>query len=153
MQVNHLLNDEQMREFLCNGYLVLKPNLPTELHSFIYQKLQWMLDEDYNPGNNILPRVPEMNQVIESPEVRGALTSVLGSDYVVHPHRFCHSNMPGKMTEKGPEVGNGSTSFIGWHQDSHSPLSKPRHHFSRYAMVLYYPQDTPDTMGPTQLIP
>ena len=153
MHADHLLNDEQMREFLCNGYLVLKPNLPTELHSFIYEKLQWMLDEDYNPGNNILPRVPEMNQVIESPEIRGALTSVLGSDYVVHPHRFCHSNMPGKMTEKGPEVGNGSTSFIGWHQDSHSPLSKPRHHFSRYAMVLYYPQDTPDTLGPTQLIP
>ena len=153
MQVDYLLNDEQIREYICNGYLVLEPNLSDEIHASIDQKLQWMLDEDYNPGNNILPRVPEMNQVIESPEIRGALSSVLGLDYVVHPHRFCHSNLPGKMTDKGPQVGDGSTSFIGWHQDSHSPLSRPRHHYSRYAMILYYPQNTPETLGPTQLIP
>ena len=153
MQEDYLLNDEQIREYICNGYLVLSPDLSREVHEAIDQKLQWMLDEDYNPGNNILPRISEMNQVIESPVIRGALSSVLGKDYVVHPHRFCHSNMPGKMTENGPEIGDGSTSFIGWHQDSHSPLSRPRHHFSRYAMILYYPQDTPATMGPTQLIP
>jgi hypothetical protein len=153
MRDDYLLNDEQIREYICNGYLVLTTGLSSEVHDAIDQKLQWMLDEDYNPGNNILPRIPEMNEVIEAPEICGALSSVLGKDYVVHPHRFCHSNMPGKITENGPEIGDGSTSFIGWHQDSHSPLSRPRHHFSRYAMILYYPQDTPGTMGPTQLIP
>ena len=88
MQEDYLLNDEQIREYICNGYLVLSPDLSREVHEAIDQKLQWMLDEDYNPGNNILPRISEMNQVIESPVIRGALSSVLGKDYVVHPHRF-----------------------------------------------------------------
>jgi len=148
-----LLSDEQMQTFICDGYLVLHPQLPEAVHAGAYEKLQWMLDEEYNPGNNVLPRVPEMQEVLDSPEVRGALSSVLGADYALHPHRFCHSNLPGEMTEEGPKVGVGSTSFVGWHQDSHSPLSRPRHHYPRYAMLLYYPQDTPPELGPTQLIP
>jgi HEAT repeat protein len=148
-----LLSDKEMQTFICDGYLVLQPQLPASVHAGAYEKLQWMLDEEYNPGNNILPRVPEMQQVLDSPEVRGALSSVLGADYALHPHRFCHSNLPGEMTEEGPKVGAGSTSFVGWHQDSHSPLSRPRHHYPRYAMLLYYPQDTPPELGPTQLIP
>jgi HEAT repeat protein len=148
-----LLNDAQVQQFICDGFLVLSPEVPAAVHEAAYAKLQWMMDEDYNPGNNILPRVPEMQQVLDAPDVRGALASVLGADYVLHPHRFCHSNLPGVQTEDGPKVGAGSTSFVGWHQDSHSPLSKPRHHYPRYAMLLYYPQDTPPELGPTQLIP
>ena len=148
-----LLSDAQMQTFISDGFLVLQPDVPTDVHTAVYDKLQWMLDEDYNPGNNILPRVPEMQQVLDAIEVRGALSSVLGADYVLHPHRFCHSNFPGKETPEGPKVGEGSTTFVGWHQDSHSPLSRPRHHFPNYAMLLYYPQDTPPELGPTQLIP
>jgi HEAT repeat protein len=148
-----LLSDGELQKFICDGFLVLKPQLPATLHEKAYEKLQWMLEEEYNPGNNILPRVPEMQQVLDAPEVRGALISVLGADYALHPHRFCHSNLPGEMTEEGPKVGAGSTSFVGWHQDSHSPLARPRHHYPRYAMLLYYPQDTPPELGPTQLIP
>jgi hypothetical protein len=116
--------------------------------------LQWVLHQEGNPGNNILPAVPEMQIVLDSPVVRGALTSVLGRNYVLHPHRFVHNNEPGgEITAEGAKTGKGSATFVGWHQDDHSPLSRPRHHFPRYAMILYYPQDTPDAMGPTQLIP
>ena len=149
-----LLTDEQMRRFVTDGYLVLNANVAPEIHQAIYDRLQWVLHQEGNPGNNVLPAVPEMQPVLDSPIVRGALTSVLGRNYVLHPHRFAHNNEPGgEITAEGAKTGKGSHSFVGWHQDDHSPLSRPRHHFPRYAMILYYPQDTPNEMGPTQLIP
>ena len=149
----HLLNDEQVRRFITDGYLQLNCGLPAETHRTIYNKLQWILHEEGNPGNNILPAVPEMQQVLDSPVIRGALASVLGPNYVLHPHRFVHNIEPAERTAEGLVIGKGSASFVGWHQDSHSPLSRPRHHYPRYAMILYYPQDTPAEMGPTQVIP
>ncbi|HLJ56412.1 MAG TPA: HEAT repeat domain-containing protein [Chthonomonadaceae bacterium] len=150
---SNLLTDNQVRQFIAHGYLVLDCGLPPDVHARIYDKLQWILHEEGNPGNNILPAVPEMRQVLDSPVVRGALTSVLGRDYVLHPHRFVHNIEPAERVDGDLKVGQGSASFVGWHQDSHSPLSRPRHHLPRYAMILYYPQDTPPEMGPTQLIP
>lgn len=148
-----LLKDEQVRRFVTDGYLSLDCGLPAELHATIYERLQWILHEEGNPGNNILPAVPEMQQVLDSPVIRGALTSVLGPNYVLHPHRFVHNMEPAERAEGEAHIGKGSGSFVGWHQDSHSPLSRPRHHLARYAMILYYPQDTPVEMGPTQVIP
>ena len=149
-----LLTDAQMRRFVTDGYLALNANVASEIHEAVYAKLQSMIQQEGNPGNNVLPAVPEMQKVLDSPVVRGALTSVLGRRYVLHPHRFPHNNEPGgEITAQGAHTGKGSHSFVGWHQDDHSPLSRPRHHLPRYAMLLYYPQDTPDEMGPTQLIP
>jgi hypothetical protein len=149
-----LLTDDQMRRFVTDGYLVLNAGLAQEVHQIIYDRLQWVLHQEGNPGNNVLPAVPELQLVLDSPVVRGALTSVLGRNWALHPHRFAHNNEPGgEITAEGAKTGKGSHSFVGWHQDSHSPLSRPRHHLPRYAMILYYPQDTPNEMGPTQLIP
>lgn len=150
---SQLLSDTEMRRFLTDGYLILNADVPAEVHAAIYRKLQWILHEEGNPGNNILPAVPEMQQILDSPRIRGALASVLGPKFVLHPHRYVHNNEPGEQTPEGGKMGKGSHSFIGWHQDSHSPLARPRHHYLRYAMLLYYPQDTPIEMGPTQLIP
>jgi HEAT repeat protein len=148
-----LLSDEEMRRFIVDGYLVLQSGVPPAVHDAVYRKLQWILHEEGNPGNNILPAVPEMQLVLDSPRIKGALASVLGPGYVLHPHRFVHNIEPADRTAPEPQVGKGSASFVGWHQDSHSPLARPRHHYARYAMILYYPQDTPVEMGPTQLIP
>ncbi len=154
VQEEALLTDEQMRRFITDGYLILNAQVAEEIHRTIYDRLQWLTHQESNPGNNVLPAVPEMQIVLDSPIVRGALTSVLGRGYVLHPHRFAHNNEPGgEITAEGAKTGKGSASFVGWHQDDHSPLSRPRHHFPRYAMILYYPQDTPSAMGPTQLIP
>ncbi len=149
-----LLTDAQMRRFITDGYLILNADVDGEIHQTIYDRLQWLMHQESNPGNNVLPAVPEMQIVLDSPTIRGALTSVLGRNSVLHPHRFAHNNEPGgEVTAKETRVGKGSHTFVGWHQDDHSPLSRPRHHFPRYAMLLYYPQDTPNEMGPTQLIP
>ena len=153
-QNDTLLTDEQMRRFVTDGYLVLNAGINEAVHQTIYDKLQWVMRQESNPGNNVLPVVPEMQTVLDSPAIRGALTSVFGRNWVLHPHRFAHNNEPGgEVTKTETKVGKGSHTFVGWHQDDHSPLSRPRHHFPRYAMLLYYPQDTPNEMGPTQLIP
>ncbi len=133
--------------------MILHPDLPASLHAKIQQRLAFVLKQEFNLGNNILPAVPELQLVLDAPELIGPLTQVLGEGYVLHPHRFCHNNEPVEQTETGVKAGAGTNAFIGWHQDSHSPLARPRHHACRYAMVLYYPQDTPKEHGPTQLIP
>jgi HEAT repeat protein len=148
-----LLSDEQMRRFVVDGYLRLDCGLPPELHEAIYNRLQYVLHQEGNPGNNILPAVPEMQQVLDSPVISGAIASILGPEYVLHPHRFVHNIEPAERDAEGVHIGKGSASFVGWHQDSHSPLARPRHHFPRYLMLLYFPQDTPAEMGPTQVIP
>ena len=85
-----LLNDKQMRQFVADGYVVIQPEVPDEVHKTVREKLQYMVEEEYNCGNNVLPRVSEMDHILNSPEVRGALISVLGHGYIEHPHRYCH---------------------------------------------------------------
>ena len=58
-----LLTDEQMREFIVNGYLVFEPTVPEGTHEACYERLNQIIDSELNPGNNILPRVPAMRHV------------------------------------------------------------------------------------------
>jgi len=77
ISADDLFTDEQMRAFLTNGFVVIKPDLPRSLHDTIYQKLDQAVEMDGNPGNNLLPRVPEIQEVYDHPTVRGAFTSVI----------------------------------------------------------------------------
>ena len=135
-----LLNDEQMRAFLSNGFVKIETQLPKEFHQRIYEQTEEAFEKDGNPGNNILPRVPELGKVFSDPSVVGGLTSVLGPDYVMHVHRHPHVN-------RGPNEGGG------WHKDSYWGFKKIRSHRTRWAMIFYYPQDTPLDNGPTGVIP
>ena len=146
-----LLTDEQMQEYLVTGYLVFRPSVPEGIHGTIYSRLNEIIDGEPNPGNNVLPRVPEMRHILNSPEVRGALISVLGEDYLEHPHRFCHPVWPvdKPLTAKEAEEKLRKNS----HQDGYTPLGHPRQHYSRYARIMYYPQDSPVEVGPTHVIP
>ena len=84
-----------MKQFIANGYVMIKPNVPTSLHKTIYQKLDEVVAKEGNPGNNLLPRVPEIQEVFDNPVVHGAFTSVVGPNYIMHPHRHPHHNGPG----------------------------------------------------------
>lgn len=136
----YLLTDEQMRDYITRGYLVLKTGLPKSAHDRIYQRTTEVFDSEGNPGNNILPRVPELNQVFADPTLRGALTSVLGPDHIMHSHRHCHVN-------RGPGEGGGV------HRDSYWGYQRMRNHRTRWAMLFYYPQDCPEEIGPTGVVP
>ena len=146
-----LLTDEQMREFIVNGYLVFTPTVPEGTHETCYRKLNEIIDSEANPGNNVLPRVPEMRHILNSPEVRGALISVLGPDYLEHPHRYCHPLKPADESMSPEEAEKRLQKNC--HQDGYTPLGHPRQHYLRYARIMYYPQDSPVELGPTHVIP
>ena len=130
------LNDERMREFIVNGYLTVKTELPPEFHEDIYKQTKEMFDNEGQPGNNLLPRIPAIRAVLEDPGVAGALTASLGHSYFMYPHRFVHFNKPGSPGQS-------------LHMDG---MTRRRHH-TRWVMAMYYPQDTTEEMGPTGILP
>lgn len=66
-----LLTDEQMMRFITKGYIVLQNDVPESLHQTIMKKIYHVLHEEGNPGNNILPRIPEIAQLFDTPIVKG----------------------------------------------------------------------------------
>ena len=40
--------------------------------------------------NNLRGRIPEIDDIFKDPNVAGALESILGENYVIHPHNFVH---------------------------------------------------------------
>ncbi|WP_245585845.1 HEAT repeat domain-containing protein [Paenibacillus pinihumi] len=141
MDTKYLLTDEQMTQFITKGYLVLQNDLSQQLHENVMKRIYNVIHEEGNPGNNILPRVPDIQQFFDTPAVRGALTSVLGPDYYMHPHRHCHYNQPGNQAPGGGQ----------WHKDGY--WSSMRSHRPWWAMVFYYTQDVTEELGPTAIMP
>ena len=135
MAVN-LLSDAQMRDFVVNGFVTVTTELPAQFHDAVYEKTVSVFDKEGNPGNNLLPRIPEIQSVFDDPNVSGALTSLLGPDYYMQPHRHPHYNPPGSKGQ-------------GLHQDGGKRWS----HHTRRLLVFYYPQDTPVELGPTGVVP
>jgi hypothetical protein len=130
------LDDAQMRQFIRDGYVLLKTGLPPEFHQALFRKTGEVFESEGNPGNNLLPRIPAVGKVFSDPAVAGALASVLGPDYFMEPHRHCHYKAPGS---EGQEL----------HKDS---FTRRRHH-TRRVLAFYYPQDTTEDMGPTSVVP
>lgn len=159
MDAPKLLDDETVREFVTNGFVRLTPDVPADVHDQIDGLLRFACEEETWYGNNILARVPKMYEVLDCPVVRGAVTSLAGPDYYVHPHRAVHTSTPAAERASGaldpgvnaPPMGKGSMAGSGWHQDAQSPLSRARHHVPRYLIGFYFPHETPVAMGPTRV--
>ena len=136
----HLLGADDIRRFITDGYVQVNAGLPAEFHRDLYGKIEAVLEEEGNPGNNILPRIPEIRRVFDQPAVQGALTSLLGPGYLMHPHRYCHLNKPGSTGQQ-------------WHKDDYIFDHNVRHARCRWVMAFYYPQDVREDMGPTGILP
>ncbi|GGI43984.1 hypothetical protein GCM10008018_04850 [Paenibacillus marchantiophytorum] len=134
-----LLTDEQMRTFITNGCLLLKTDFSPEFHQQLLEQLNTVYTEEGNPGNNLLPRIREVQKIFDHPVVTGALTSVLGENYMMHAHRHGHFNA--------------SATAGGWHKDSYWGYERMRNHHPNWAMIMYFPQDTPVELGPTGILP
>ena len=130
------LDDAGLQRFLRDGYITLDAGLPADFHQRLYEEVDGVFESEGNPGNNILPRLPAIRRVLDSPPVRGALQSLLGTDFYLHAHRFCHYRQPQTDAQR-------------LHKDSWSR----RHHRTRWCMAFYYPQDTTQDMGPTGVVP
>ena len=139
IETDHLFDDEAMRRFLVDGYVVVKADLPGGVHAGIHRGIEEVLAAHGNLGNNILPLIPEIGQVFDHPAVRGAMSSILGQGYVMHPHRYCHANPPGSEGQD-------------FHKDTYEPDLEATHPRCRWAMAFYYPQDTGADMGPSAIL-
>jgi len=135
-----LLTDEQMRQFIAHGYLILKTDFPAEFHAKLSQDIADVMNKEGNPGNNILPRIPEAQEIFRNPAIQGALTSVLGPNYLMHPHRHCHFTLPGRKVQS-------------WHKDSYWGHAKVRNHHQWWAMIFYYNHAVDEELGPSGLMP
>ena len=75
--------------------------------------------------------------MFDDPVIKGALTSVLGEGYMMHPHRVLHDNPPGSDQQV-------------WHHDSYWGYKRKVHnHHPWWVMIMYYPQDIYERIGPT----
>ncbi|MEK8129120.1 HEAT repeat domain-containing protein [Paenibacillus filicis] len=134
-----LLTDEQVQQFITDGFLILQTDFAPDFHESLMAQLNKVYEEEGNPGNNLLPRIRELQKVFDHPVITGALTSVLGPDYMLHAHRHGHFNA-------NPAAG-------GWHKDSYWGYDRMRNHHPWWAMIMYFPQDTPPELGPTGIMP
>ena len=82
-----------------DGHLVLKvAELPDAWHDSFYQKCYSAVEAAKSTERrNVWADVAadEIQQICSGPTLVGALTSVLGPDYVMHQHRALHVNGPG----------------------------------------------------------
>ena len=135
-----LLTDAQVQAYLTNGYITVQTTHSPAVHQNIYRQIETLFATEGNPGNDILPKVPDLYQILQDPAVDGALQSLLGPSYLIHPHRHCHHNPCGSKGQ-------------GMHQDSYENDQNVRHHRTRWTMAFYYPQDVSLDMGPTAILP
>lgn len=154
------LTDSQVRRFLADGFLVLASGLPADFHATVADELRYcMKHEAPRPGDNVLPRIPQLCELMESPTLRGAVSSLLGPEFAWAPHRALHNSEPVEHAgggfdpfENAPRMGKGSIAGSGWHQDGHSRAGRARWHRPRAVNVFYFAHDVPLAMGPTRLL-
>ena len=139
LQKEFLLSDKEMKKFIINGYHIVRTSLPLSFHQQVFRQTLDLIQDEGPPGNNLLPEIPILADVFTDPAVTGALTSILGQNYVMHPHRACHYHPPQSQKQT-------------WHKD-YPVGGNLRCHRSRIAMAFYYPQDVTENMGPTAIQP
>jgi HEAT repeat protein len=156
------LNDEQMRQFICDGVLIIDSGMDDSLHETIRVKGEAINRRLSEIGANILPAVSELQRVFDAAPIKGALQSILGEDYMLHPQRLLvpseplepkDRNIELRGDEEGMPQGENSRSYTYWHKDTSGPRGRARYHVPRYLYLFYFPQDTPVKMGPTRVIP
>ena len=133
IDAKHLLTDVDVARFLVNGYHIVELDLPEGLNEKIAEQLDTLIA---NPGDAITESVPELWQILEHPQVRGALISLLGEDYAVNSHRHWHCKLPG-------------SDVMQWHQDGTNNRSTAIERL----LGLYYPHTITADMGPTVIVP
>lgn len=149
--MKHLLTDEQYAQYLTDGFVVVHPqSLDDAFHDRLYRSAQQIyasVEESRSKtahldiiGDSLRARIPEIDRLFEDPAVRGALLSILGESYVIHPHNFVHKSSGVDQV---------------FHQDGNLPWNERGHyrsHRPNWALLFYYPQDVTTENGPTELI-
>ena len=67
------LDDGNLARFVADGCLTVRTTLPTDFHSDLYGRIDQVFEKEGNPGNNLLPRLPEIRQVFDDPAAAAAV--------------------------------------------------------------------------------
>lgn len=142
-----LLTDAEVQRFIADGFLVRSVD---ELGSSFHQEL-YRLAIERRPSSGLSDEVdasmPELQKVLHSPTMLGALQSILGQGCIRHPHS-------GATVDFGQAVSPVSLPFDqGWHRDSYWGVQRVRHHRPRWLLCMYYPAEITTAMGPTAIAP
>ena len=143
-----LLTEAQLKEYIVNGFLVIQPDLPTAREAFadqFYSKVRDLVQPDIERPNlrdrdeALWEMVsPDINAVLGAPSVKGALTTLLGPDFLAPPgNSLMHVSGPNDQT---------------YHRDGtdHGPtMPTVRDHRLRHVIVMFYPLETTVDLGPT----
>ena len=146
-----LLSDQQYAQYLADGILVIQPDsLTDDFHDHLFdcaQDLYAMAEGSKSRtahldilGDSLRGRIPSVDRLFEDPSVSGALESILGRDYAIHPHNFVHKS------SKADQM---------FHQDGNLPWNERGHYRSHtpdWALLFYYPQEVTTDNGPTEVI-
>ena len=152
MNTKNLLDDRSYLQFLTDGFITVQPELlEAKDHDFFYKRAQDLYDRTAalrSPtahleilGDNLRAQIPEIDLVLQDPAVVGAITSVLGEDYVIHPHNFVHKSNRADQC---------------FHQDGNLPWNERGHYRSHrpdWLILFYYPQEVNEGNGPTEIVP
>ena len=92
---------------------------------------------EYDNSSKDEPVLPELDDLLEAPNVKATLTALLGENYMVDSDRGSNFTVPGRKANTD------------WHRDGND---KRRHHHPRMLMGLYYPQAVTLRMGPTAVV-
>ena len=141
-----LLSDGEMRRFIAAGFLALAvPELPPSFHAAIHSRAERVFGRGGQGGEaltNVAVKItPELQQLLETPTVAGALVSLLGPGFT-----FGHLGAGGCALHCSLPDGDQIL-----HTDSQR--AGRNGHRTRAVMVLYYPAGAGEDMGPTALVP
>eukprot|EP01051_Picozoa_sp_SAG22_P009594 SAG22_NODE_809_length_7067_cov_5.261768_2_plen_469_part_00 len=143
-----LLTDDQLQGYLANGFVALPVSeLPQDWHAEFAAELadhRFGGTDEVQLDSNLVQH-PKLTVLLSAPTVRGALSSILGPDFVQYPNRALQSY--GKPDGR-QEV---RTTDDKWHKDQcYVPV---RHHRTRWAIMFYYPVTVTREMGGTGVLP
>jgi hypothetical protein len=147
-----LLTVAQLQSFIRDGYLALSivDDMGSEWVESLYAKCV-----EHGTGTTRDPERPplfatvssEISELLACPTMTGALTSLLGGDYLL---------AAGEFANDGLKLHGSRRSEQGFHKDGtdHGPTqSTVRDHRPAHLIPMLYPMDTTIEMGPTSIIP
>ena len=150
---NELLTEAAVKSFIVDGFLVLQPeDVPGGREHFassFYAKARSISgpeavgDATRSRDETLWAELtPEVNAILGAPTTQGALTSLLGPDFLGPPgNSLMHVSQTSDQT---------------FHRDGtdHGPtMSTVRDHRCRHVIAMYYPIATTVDLGPTTVVP
>jgi hypothetical protein len=137
------LSARQLQSFIRDGFLLL-PTVVSEMPPGFCERFYEKAYQHRNAPRDQLwgELTDEVNAVLAGPTCKGALTSLLGADFLMPP-----GNSHMHVSFDGDQV---------FHKDGtdHGPTQATvRDHRPRHILALFYPRETTLDMGPTCVLP